>query len=83
MFMVFDSMSPKFDIVLWCFVFVFHLLNVPGFFLFISNPYIICVQTMSGVIAVGTSHGLALVFGESMLDYKGYFHIILHYEGII
>lgn len=27
----------------------------------------LCLQTVSGVIAVGTSHGLALVFGKSEL----------------
>lgn len=34
---------------------------------------------MSGVIAVGTSHGLALVFGESKLDYSAYIYINILY----
>lgn len=33
-----------------------------------------CLQTVSGVIAVGTSHGLALVFGESKFDFHLYVH---------
>lgn len=45
--------------------FFFHF---PWFPLISSKMYIFyCVQTMSGVIAVGTSHGLALVFGEFKL----------------
>lgn len=33
----------------------------------VAKLCIVFVQTVAGVIAVGTSHGLALVFGESKL----------------
>lgn len=73
MIQVFDCKGPdggklKFDIVFV--VSVLPFFHFPWLPLINSKLYIFCcVQTMSGVIAVGTSHGLALVFGESKPHY--------------
>ena len=59
------------------FVYVLPVFGSSWLHLINSKLYIFCAQTVSGVIAVGTSHGLALVFGESKLDYPPYMHTIM------
>lgn len=57
------SWSHSFDVFCHFYLSILKLFHVQS----ALSCTFLCLQTVSGVIAVGTSHGLALVFGKSKL----------------